>query len=305
MKHPILLLASLPTLISSPSTASTVLPTRQTTPECGCDKSHDFAGSTRTFSLESGGRKRSYRLHLPKNYDKSKKTPVIVAYHGSGGDPESFEKTTRFSEENVNKDMIAVYPAGVDKNWQGPTYATPGVSDELFTTDLVTSLKATYCIDPSRIYAAGHSNGGGFVGTLACSPNHGGQFAAFAASSGAFYTDYKGNEGCSPSRNLLPFLELHGTNDTVIPYVPTKDGRGGPLPKIAEWVGRWTKRNGCDGLSVGEVGKVEKSEWKCRGQEKGVVHYKIEGHGHGWVEKESGVDGSMVIVEFLGGKRKP
>ncbi|GAO18233.1 hypothetical protein UVI_02022980 [Ustilaginoidea virens] len=92
-----------------------------------------------------------------------------------------------------------------------------------------------YCVKESRVYATGHSNGGGFVGTLACSPDHGGQFAAFAPISGAFYTDVKGNQDCHPARSPLPMFEVHGTGDKTIPYAPTKDGSGGPLPSVADW----------------------------------------------------------------------
>ncbi|PHH89088.1 hypothetical protein CDD83_6683 [Cordyceps sp. RAO-2017] len=78
----------------------------------GCGQAHNFTGSTQTFSLESGGRTRSYRLHLPAGYDGSPR-PLLLAFHGAGNEPEAFEAETRFSDPAVNPDMIAVYPAGV------------------------------------------------------------------------------------------------------------------------------------------------------------------------------------------------
>lgn len=99
----------------------------------------------------------------------------------------------------------------------------------------------------------------------------------------------------------MPFMEIHGTADTVIPYEPTKDGRGGPLPKIPELMSRWAKRNGC-GAGEKETGTkkgIEHTSWECRGVKGATQHYKMTGHGHTWAEKADGVDGSRVMVDFF------
>lgn len=78
------------------------------------------------------------------------------------------------------------------------------------------------------------SNGGGFVGTLACSPV-GGEFAAFAPASGSFYTDNSGvNDGCTPARSPLPILEIHGGADGSVHY-DGGVGEGGIEPSIPTW----------------------------------------------------------------------
>jgi hypothetical protein len=47
------------------------------------------------------------------------------------------------------------------------------------------------------------SNGGGFIGTMACDPVGSTLFRAVAAHSGAFYTDLNGpNNGCAPAKRL-------------------------------------------------------------------------------------------------------
>ena len=79
------------------------------------------------------------------------------------------------------------------------------------------------------------SNGGGFVGTLACSPIGSSLFAGFAAGSGAFYTDLNGPmNGCNPSRKPLPFLSIHGYSDKTVKYEGGQ-GDGGLLPAIPDW----------------------------------------------------------------------
>lgn len=52
------------------------------------------------------------------------------------------------------------------ETWQG----VPGVeTDDLgFTSDILNDVQAQYCIDTDRIFATGKSQGGGFVGVLAC-----------------------------------------------------------------------------------------------------------------------------------------
>ncbi|KAI1263518.1 family 1 carbohydrate esterase [Xylariaceae sp. FL1019] len=272
----------------------------------GCGTSHSFIGSTQTFSITSSGGTRTYRIHLPSSYEASTAVPLIIAYHGSGGNPTDFEITTRFSDEGLNPNMVVVYPAGVDGNWQGPTYATAGVSDKVFTTDLVNHIKDNYCIDSSRVYAAGHSNGGGFVGTLACSPDHGGnQFAAFAAASGAFYTDVVGDDACHPARSPLPILEIHGGADTTIPYAGG-EGRGGPLPSIPDWLSRWATRNQCGTSTVSDLANgVHHSVWTCAGQGAVLQHWKIDGHDHSYPGQGAEVDASARIVEFFSSQALP
>lgn len=82
----------------------------------GCGKSHNFVGKTRQFSFKSsgGGGTRTYRIHLPSNYDTRTAKPLMIAYHGHGNNPTKFEEETRFSDERVNPNMIVVYPEGLD-----------------------------------------------------------------------------------------------------------------------------------------------------------------------------------------------
>jgi poly(3-hydroxybutyrate) depolymerase len=78
------------------------------------------------------------------------------------------------------------------------------------------------------------SNGGGWIGTLACDPVGSTLFTAFAAHSGAFYTDVNGPEnGCAPA-NKVPMLEIHGASDKTVKYEGGQ-GDGGPEPPIADW----------------------------------------------------------------------
>ncbi|RCI10715.1 hypothetical protein L249_5307 [Ophiocordyceps polyrhachis-furcata BCC 54312] len=293
----LLLLLLLLTAFTSPSLA--------VVNSAGCGKHHDFIGSSRNFTIQSDDRKRSYLVHLPKAYRPDVTTPLLLAFHGASNNPSKFERQTRFSDERVNWHMIVVYPAGFHEHWEGPSYATPGIDDKAFISRLIEHLLDHYCIDRSRIYGTGHSNGAGFLADYACSRRHGNHLAAIAPVSGAFYADARpgANARCRPDHLPLPVMEVHGTADESAPY-DGGDGRGGPLPSIPEWVGRWAKRDGCYGQSVDHVlsgGRVHDLRWEpCAGRHKGVLrHVRIDGWPHKWPGPDSPFDASAAVVEFL------
>jgi poly(3-hydroxybutyrate) depolymerase len=168
---------------------------------------------------------------------------------------------------------------------------------------MIDFLQDTFCVDPARIYATGHSNGGGFVGLLACSADHGGQFAAFAPVSPALYTDLSGNDNCSPQRSPMPILEFHSRDDPTVFYQGGQ-GSGGPLPAITEWLGRWVSRNGCRTPSVTTLPSGTKHHvWGCGSKERNLQHYEHLHEGHSWPRTE--VDASKLIIEWLVTQKKP
>ena len=182
-------------------------------------------------------------------------------------------------------------------------------------------MKSNYCIDTQRIYAAGKSIGGGFVDLLACSPTHGGDFAAFAPVAGAFYSDVDGS-ACHPARSPLPMLEFHGTSDAEIPYEGGVE-KNGKVPAIPEWLSHWAVRNGCrdppksstvdynNGTMVTTYSYVT---YSCNGHADVVRHYRVEGMGHVWPSttynsdnkgETTWIDATPLIVDFFKANYKP
>jgi poly(3-hydroxybutyrate) depolymerase len=146
-------------------------------------------------------------------------------------------------------------------------------------------MQKTYCIDPSRIYAAGKSNGAGFTGVLACDAEATKRIAAFAPVSGAFYLDSNQElPPCNPSRHPIPIMEFHGFKDTTIPYVGGTNTRGNAnSTDIVTWVDDWAKR---DGFEVA----ANKTSYFCSGKtqvtryswDDVVVHYNYTNLYHDW-----------------------
>ncbi|KAF2741875.1 carbohydrate esterase family 1 protein [Sporormia fimetaria CBS 119925] len=257
----------------------------------GCGKKPFLPGITQyRFKLKSSGKSRSYSYHLPSNYDPNKQYPVVLGFHGSSSTGLFFELDSKMSEERFSKEKIMVYPNGIGGSWAGPTYHKGSSVDEdvQFVQDIVKDLEAKFCIDSSQIYGVGMSNGGGFIGSLACSPVGSGIFAALAAGSGAFYTDLNGpSNGCNPSSKPLPVLEVHGGSDRTVKYAGGQ-GDGGPLPPVSDWVNWWAQRNGCTSKteSTTHGGDVHHSSWTCGGKKGVVQHYKVDSLGHCWADTE-------------------
>ncbi|KAI0011098.1 carbohydrate esterase family 1 protein [Xylariaceae sp. FL0662B] len=287
----------------------------------GCGESHSFTGITHYHDLKSSGRERKYSIHLPGDYDESKPYPLVLGFHGSSSVGFFFEVDSKLSEDRYSANKIMVYPDGVDGAWAGANYSKVSVDEDLqFVSDLLDEIRAHYCVDNSRIYATGLSNGGGFVNTIACSAV-GGEFAAFAPASGSYYTDNKGvNGGCTPARSPLPLLEIHGGNDKSVHYKGGV-GEGGNEPAISTWMQWWTQRNGCTNKKVDDTfnGDVHHSTWTCGDKKaKGALqHWKVDSMGHCWASTEinfsqiaagegpTHIDASKIIMEFFDQFTKP
>lgn len=154
------------------------------------------------------------------------------------------------------------------------------------------------------------SDGGGFVCTLACSPDYGAPFAAFAPVSGAFYTDTNYSD-CKPSRSPLPILEFHGGADPTINYTGGS-GNGVPLPSIPDWLSWWARRDSCADPAADETITPEKGHeyitYSCNGVTDIVRHYKILDLSHKWPNTSltvSPINASPIIMDFFNAYQKP
>ncbi|KAL1608967.1 hypothetical protein SLS59_002159 [Nothophoma quercina] len=243
-----------------------------------------------TISSSSGVSTRGYRLHLPKTYDTNKKVPLILSYHGRGKDAKFQEELSQFSNATYGFEGISVYPEGIPsakgtQQFQGDPDSPSSINDVTFTLELLDKLQRTYCIDTSRIYAAGKSNGAGFTGVLACDADATKRIAAFAPVSGAFYLNADQElPPCNPSRLPIPIMEFHGFKDTTIPYAGGENTRGNAnSTNIVAWVDDWAKR---DGFEVA----ANKTSYLCSATKKvtryswneTVVHYNYTNLFHDW-----------------------
>ncbi|PLB54532.1 putative ferulic acid esterase [Aspergillus steynii IBT 23096] len=262
----------------------------------GCGKplpKHQSAGgdSHQTHFTTSDGTERTYLIHIPSNYDTNTPVPLIFSFHGRSGNSANQEGLSQFSNEDWNPNGIAVYPQGLDEQWQGDP-ASEGVDDIAFTLEMLDHFEDRYCIDSSRIYAAGKSNGGGFTHLLACDSTASTRIAAFAPVAGAYYQEVSEDDcnpitvpiECNPGRSPIPIIEFHGFEDETIPYAGGPR-RGECLPSVPHFVREWSKRDGfglhnkTTNLYDHQVQRYEYASGDAFGT---VTHYRIGGLGHDW-----------------------
>jgi len=231
--------------------------------------------------VASGGQTREYRIYVPATYRPGKAVPLVIGFHGHGGSAAQFESYSGFSTLAPQAGFIAVYPQGAGDIPSWDTWA--GSQDVQFVRDLIATVEAQCSIDRNRIYAVGHSCGGGMANRLACDLSD--RIAAIGSVSGT----YQYGENCSPGRPVA-IIAFHGTDDPDVPYNGIGNigaGReayfsiGTPIP---QWAADWAGRDGCDAKpsKVFEQGNVTGQGWgNCRGGAD-VILYTTSGGGHGW-----------------------
>ena len=210
-------------------------------------------------SIESGGLERTYLVHLPPSYMKGTPTPLLIAFHGGGGDGEGMERLTH-------------------------------MDDVGFVRDLLKQLESDYSIDAKRVYATGISNGGFMSYRLALDLN--GTFAAVAPV-GALMTEQL--YGKPPPASPVSVLLVMGKDD---PFVPWSGGdvtaglrNRGTVVSTAATIEYWLKADGCAATAaISELpdsdpsdGTRARVELYGGGREGTAVELiAVEGGGHTW-----------------------
>jgi polyhydroxybutyrate depolymerase len=162
--------------------------------------------------------------------------------------------------------------------WRGATEQRD-VRDVRFIADLIDSLRASFNIDSTRIYADGLSNGGGMAFVQSCTLAD--RIAAVGLVGSAQLLPW---ESCTDPRPM-PMMAFHGTADEFTPY---KGGRTFVAPKvfpnIATWAAKWAHRNHCAPSPIDSVvaeDVTRRSYIGCAGGAD-VVLYTVKGGGHTW-----------------------
>nr|MBT4215116.1 hypothetical protein [Bacteroidota bacterium] len=127
------------------------------------------------LSFQHDGLNRSALVHIPENYDSSFALPVVLNFHGYGGNAAAHAATTGMTATSDSFQFLLVYPQGSllgsDPHWNN---ALPGpdnksdAEDLGFTSELLRLLDSAFLIDRERIYACGYSNGGMMSYALGC-----------------------------------------------------------------------------------------------------------------------------------------
>jgi polyhydroxybutyrate depolymerase len=221
-------------------------------------------------TISPDGTERSYRLHVPASYDPTAPTPLVLNFHGYTSNAYQQEIYSGMSAKADSEGFIAVHPDGISSSWNGGTCcgeaSQTGVDDVGFVDALLDELEGSFCIDTSRIYATGMSNGGFMSHRLGCDLSD--RIAAIAPVAGHDVT-----QSCAPTRPV-PVMHFHGTADGTVPF-------SGTGPTIASWI----ERNGCDSqnktVTFDDGNTTCETYGSCNAGAE-VTLCTVEGFGHEW-----------------------
>lgn len=279
----------------------------------GCSNPDSLPNPQQMQPLQVGDTARQYLVSMPTARG-SDPLPVIVDFHGYSEGAVVHTLMTGLGTLGEQERFITVTPQG-----SGPVPLwnfTAGSNDMDLVDTLLDDLSDRWCIDTSRIFAAGLSNGAFMTSAVSCQNAE--RFAAAATVAGMLALP-----DCDPARPM-PVISFHGTEDTYVSFdgglgeaiadLPTPDGTatfgdevgegtgsaatdvlgaGDDNPTVPEIAQRWADRNGCaSGPETEEVGKTENGEairvqsWTDCPDNSEVQLHIIEGGGHAWPGSE-------------------
>jgi polyhydroxybutyrate depolymerase len=150
---------------------------------------------------------------------ESRGAPLVLVFHGHGGT--SLNAARTFDIHTHWPEAVVIYPQGLntpglktDPQGQRPGWQhTPGDQNDRdlkFVDAMLDWARTRFTIDPARVFAAGHSNGGSMTYTLWRA--RAGTFAAFAPSSSIFQRAVIA--GATPK----PAFIVAGEKDELVPF---------------------------------------------------------------------------------------
>lgn len=173
----------------------------------------------KTYEFKDAGKEMEYALFVPSHYDTAKKTPLIIALHGLGSNPQQIMRYKGFTDLAEKHGFIVAAPMGYDtSSWYGALDLTkksaPPNRGELSEKDVMNVLgivRNAYSVDPDRIYLMGHSMGGG--GTIHLAVKYPDVWAALGPIAPALFRPATEVEKIKH----LPVILIQGDNDRLCP----------------------------------------------------------------------------------------
>ncbi len=242
-------------------------------------------------SIQHDGVTRTFIYYVPRVlYETS--VPLVFMLHGGGGSSNgTINNLTegRLNElANTNK-FIVVYPQGLNNRWNDCRSAYPVASeadDVGFFDAMIAWFSAHYPIDPKRVYAAGHSNGGMMCMRLALELSD--KIAAICTSAGPLAAD----SICPNPTNPISIMYLAGTADPLVPFDGgTASKNRGTVLSAKETVDFWVEFLGTDttpavtnlpNIVTTDDSTITIYTYFNGFDETEVLFYQINGGGHGW-----------------------
>jgi polyhydroxybutyrate depolymerase len=247
-------------------------------------------------------------VHLPPGFRERGPLPVVLAFHGGGGNATGFKRYAGLDAVADRAGFVVVYPDGSGRlgrrllTWNAGGccgYAREHQVDDVgFILAALHDLVRDLPLDATRVYATGHSNGAMMSYRLAVEAAD--RIAAIAPVAGMMAVSR-----FAPARPV-PVLHVHSVDDPRAPWV---GGLGPPFPltgvrvmheAVEAGLARWVASNGCPP-------EPRVAERRRRAPDGGADHtatrlvhgpcasgaevalWRLTGAGHGWPGGPSGL----------------
>lgn len=209
--------------------------------------------------LTVAGALRDFRIFVAPSLNTTSRLPLVIQLHGSPATAALFQTVSKFDEEAARARFLVAYPDGCDGYWNAGRCCTTKADDVAFISAVIDRMQAQYLVDNSRIYVVGASAGSMMGYRIAC--ELAGRIAGFASDAGTMV-----NADCHPSRPV-PIFEMHGTDDTDIPYDGGHASIGVNGPSVASVIQAWVQLDGCTGVPAMSAYWITRTSlWKnCNG----------------------------------------
>ena len=146
-------------------------------------------------------------MQTPNVIDTSKSYPIVFAFHGRGGNNNSW--VNHLINYTNSGEFIGIYPQGYLESWNlGPEPSN--ANDVEFINLIVDELQNYDNLNFDKMYAIGTSNGSGMVNKLAIETNH---FKAIAPIASQLIESLP----LLDSTNPVSVLQVNGAADATIP----------------------------------------------------------------------------------------
>jgi polyhydroxybutyrate depolymerase len=280
-----------PTSTQAPTQTSTLIPTA--TPAPTPTQLFQPVATERTVMVND--LERSYLLHTPPDLNNQQPVPVVFAFHGYSITPKGMQYTTRMDEIADRENFLVVYPLGIEYSWNtgwegyhGGYSLKHNVDEPAFIQQILSDLETFNNIDPKRIYAMGHSQGGMLTYRLGCEMSD--TFAAIAPVAGVHLLS-----DCNPTR-AVSVIHFHGLADSTILF---SGGGNFDFPSVENGIDTWVELNQCTSSTLEEdetKGITHFTYAPCQAGT-AVELYTIATEGHDWPRKK--LPASEIIWEFF------